>query len=81
MTEPAVSASAVSWTADGPVFVVRMDNPPANQLGQALVDGLAAAVVAFEASPARVLVICSALDRFFTETEVPWTSETVRPSR
>jgi enoyl-CoA hydratase len=65
MTEPAGSASAVSWTADGPVFVVRMDNPPANQLGQALVDGLDAAVGAFEDSPARVLVICSALDRFF----------------
>jgi enoyl-CoA hydratase/carnithine racemase len=65
MTEPAVSAPAVTWTADGPVFVVRLDNPPANQLGQALVDGLAAAVGAFEDSPARVLVICSALDRFF----------------
>ena len=65
MTEPAVSATAVTWTAEEPVFVVRLDNPPANQLGQALVDGLAAAVAAFEDSSARVLVICSALDRFF----------------
>jgi enoyl-CoA hydratase len=65
MTEPAVSGSAVTWTAEGPVFVVRLDNPPANQLGQALVDGLAAAVGAFEDSPGRALVICSVLDRFF----------------
>jgi enoyl-CoA hydratase/carnithine racemase len=65
MTEPVLSASAVSWTTEGPVFVVRMDNPPANQLGQPLVDGLAGAGGAFEDSPARVLVICSALDRFF----------------
>jgi hypothetical protein len=43
MTEPVLSASAVSWTTEGPVFVVRMDNPPANQLGQPLVNGLAGA--------------------------------------
>jgi enoyl-CoA hydratase len=65
MTEPAVSATPVTWTADGPAFVVRLDNPPANQLGQALVDGLDTAVGAFEDSTARVLVICSALGRFF----------------
>ncbi|HEY3735469.1 MAG TPA: enoyl-CoA hydratase-related protein [Streptosporangiaceae bacterium] len=65
MTEPAAPAAAVTWTAEGPAFVVYLDNPPANQLGQALIDGLAAAIGAFEDSAARVLVICSALDGFF----------------
>ncbi|MEU3984016.1 enoyl-CoA hydratase-related protein [Streptomyces sp. NPDC026672] len=56
---------AVTWSTDGPVFVATMANPPANQLGRALVDGLMAALDAFEASDARVLVVASALDGLF----------------
>jgi enoyl-CoA hydratase/carnithine racemase len=65
MTDSAPSTSVVTWTVEGPVFVVRLGNPPANQLGEALIDGLAAALEAFGASAARVLVIASALDGFF----------------
>jgi enoyl-CoA hydratase len=60
-----VLTSAVTWTVEGPVFVVRLANLPANQLGQALIDRLAAALDTFDASDARVLVIASALDGFF----------------
>jgi enoyl-CoA hydratase/carnithine racemase len=62
MTSP---APAVTWTPQGPALVVTMRNPPANQLGAALADGLATALDAFAAAPARVLVIASAIDGFF----------------
>jgi enoyl-CoA hydratase len=55
----------VSWTAEGPAFLVQLANPPANQLSPPLVAGLAAAVAEFEASAARVLILHSALDGFF----------------
>jgi enoyl-CoA hydratase/carnithine racemase len=60
MTEP-----AVSWTADGPAFCIQLANPPANQLGRPLLEGLAAALAEFGSSPARTLVICSGLTGFF----------------
>ena len=65
MTDPVPSDSVVTWTTEGPAFVVRLANPPANQLGQSLLDGLSAALGAFEASAARILVVRSGLDGFF----------------
>jgi enoyl-CoA hydratase/carnithine racemase len=65
MTDPALPDSVVTWTAEGPAFVVRMANPPANQLSQSLLGGLSAAVGVFETSAARVLLLCSGLDGFF----------------
>ena len=62
MTDPVPSDSVVTWTAEGPAFVVRLVNPPANQLGQSLLDGLSAALGAFETS---------ALDMMLTAREVP----------
>jgi enoyl-CoA hydratase len=47
------------------VFCIQLANPPANQLGRPLLDGLAAALAEFRGSPARALVICSALNGFF----------------
>jgi enoyl-CoA hydratase/carnithine racemase len=65
MTDPALPHSVVTWTTEGPAFMVRLANPPANQLGQPLLDGLGAAVSAFETSTARTLLVCSELDGFF----------------
>jgi enoyl-CoA hydratase len=65
MTESALSTPVVSWTAEGSVFLIRLANPPANQLGAAVLSGLNAALDAFGASAARSLVISSALDGFF----------------
>ena len=59
-TEP-----VVTWTAEGPAFLVRLANPPANQLGRSLIDGLSAAISAFEASQARTVIVHSALGGFF----------------
>jgi enoyl-CoA hydratase len=59
------TAPPVSWAAHGPAFVATMCNPPANQLGTSLVDGLTAALDAFGDSPARVLIIASAIEGFF----------------
>jgi enoyl-CoA hydratase len=42
-----------------------MCNPPANQLGASLADGLTEALDAFGDSPARVLIIASAIEGFF----------------
>ena len=62
MTEP---APVVDWTAEGPAFLIQLANPPANQLGRSLLDGLEAATDEFEASAARTLIVCSKLDGFF----------------
>jgi enoyl-CoA hydratase/carnithine racemase len=59
-TEP-----VVTWTAEGPAFLVRLANPPANQLGRSLLDGLSTAISEFETSPARALIVHSALGGFF----------------
>jgi enoyl-CoA hydratase len=55
----------VTWTAEGPVLVVRLAHPPVNQLGEPVLGGLSAALGAFEASAARTLVVHSGLDGFF----------------
>ena len=65
MTDPVPPDSVVTWTAEGPAFVVRLVNPPANQLGQSLLGGLSAALAAFETTAAMILVVCSGLDGFF----------------
>ncbi len=62
MTEP---VPVVDWTAEGPAFLIRLANPPANQLGRSLLDGLEAATDEFESSAARALIVCSKLDGFF----------------
>ena len=59
------STTAVTWTVHGPTFVVSLANPPANQLGQVLIDGLSAALDAFEHTDTRSIVIVSTLDGFF----------------
>ena len=48
MTDP------VDWTAEGPAFLVQLANPPANQLGRSLLDGLAAAIGGMAREAARV---------------------------
>ena len=41
--------------------MVWLANPPANQLGRPLLDGLEAATDEFEQSAARTLIVCSGL--------------------
>lgn len=62
----AVSSSAVevSSSEDG-VVVVRMANPPVNALAPELLDGLNEALDLAEKDGARVVVIASAVSRFF----------------
>jgi len=55
----------VSWTRDDRVVVVRLAHPPVNALAEPVVAGLDAALDAFEASDARVLVIVSDVPGFF----------------
>jgi enoyl-CoA hydratase/carnithine racemase len=54
----------VTSTDDG-VFVVRMANPPVNALAPTLLDGLDSALDLAEKDRARVVVIASAVPRFF----------------
>jgi enoyl-CoA hydratase len=56
---------AVSWSEVGRAFIVTLNNPPANQLGTGLITGVSAALDAFAASSARVLVVSSAIEGFF----------------
>lgn len=56
---------AASWSHDGAALVVTLSNPPANQLGAALIAGMDAALDSFADSPARVLVIGSGIDGYF----------------
>jgi enoyl-CoA hydratase/carnithine racemase len=55
----------VSWTRDDRVVVVRLAHPPVNALAAPVVAGLDAALDAFDASDARVLVIVSDVPGFF----------------
>lgn len=55
----------VTWSDDGTALVVTLSNPPANQLGAALVAGMDAALDSFADSPARALVISSGIDGYF----------------
>jgi enoyl-CoA hydratase/carnithine racemase len=55
----------VSWETKGRVLVIRLGSPPANAIGQPLLDGLSSALDAFDASSAKVLVIISSTPGFF----------------
>lgn len=55
----------VRWDEQGRAFVVHLDRPPANALGTPIIEGLDAAVDAFDASSARALVIASSRPGFF----------------
>jgi len=45
--------------------VIRLGSPPANAIGQPLLDGLSKALDAFDASSAKVLVVSSSIPGFF----------------
>jgi enoyl-CoA hydratase/carnithine racemase len=55
----------VSWQLDGRVTIVTVSHPPANALGQPVLDGLRAALDAFDAADSRVLVLASGVTGFF----------------
>jgi enoyl-CoA hydratase len=55
----------VSWETKGRVQVIRLGSPPANAIGQPLLDGLSNALDAFDASSAKVLVVSSSIPGFF----------------
>lgn len=55
----------VTWGSGDRTFVVRLARPPANALGRPVIDGLNAALDAFDASADRVLVLVSDLPGFF----------------
>lgn len=55
----------ISWGEQGRAFVVHLERPPANALGTPTVEGLGAALDAFDRSTARALVVASALPGFF----------------
>ena len=56
---------AVTWTREERLVVVRLNHPPVNALAAPVVAGLDAALDAFGASDARVLVIVSDVPGFF----------------
>ena len=55
----------VSWETKGRVQVIRLGSPPANAIGQPLLDGLSSALDAFDTSSAKVLVVSSSTAGFF----------------
>jgi enoyl-CoA hydratase/carnithine racemase len=55
----------VRWSEERRAFVVRLDRPPANAFGTPMVEGLDAALDAFDRSDARTLIVASALPGFF----------------
>lgn len=55
----------MTWQLADRVLSVWLNQPPANALGQQIVDGLRAALDVFDAAEARVLVLASALPGFF----------------
>jgi enoyl-CoA hydratase len=59
------SASAVTWSADGPVLHIVLDRPPANALGPVIIDGLHAALDAAEKMAPKVVIVSSALAGYF----------------
>lgn len=62
-----VPTEVVTWRTESPgVVVVTLERPPANALGEPLLDGLHAAIEAAEADGGvKVMVIASALDGYF----------------
>ncbi|HEY1970319.1 MAG TPA: enoyl-CoA hydratase-related protein [Pseudonocardia sp.] len=65
MTESMSRPSVISWQSAGGVRTVRLSNPPANALGQALIGELAEALDSFEQSTDQVLLFASELPGFF----------------
>lgn len=57
--------AAVTWALQGPVLHVRLNRPPANALGPAIIDGLAGALDDADRLRPKVLVISSAVDGIF----------------
>ena len=55
----------VSWETVGRVQVIRVGCPPANAIGQPLLDGLSSALDAFDDSTAKVLVVSSSVQGIF----------------
>lgn len=58
-------AEAVTHRLEGRIGVVTMANPPANPLGDVVLDGLESAVATLTAEGAKVVVVTSAIDGFF----------------
>jgi enoyl-CoA hydratase len=55
----------VHWAARDGVLHVTLERPPANALGEPLLEGLGAALTEFEDGPAKVAVFTSAIAGFF----------------
>jgi enoyl-CoA hydratase/carnithine racemase len=55
----------VSWETKGRVQVIRLGSPPANSIGQPVLDGLSSALDAFDDSSAKVLLVSSSIPGFF----------------
>jgi enoyl-CoA hydratase len=63
--QPHTSQQVVTWRIDDGIGVVTLERPPANALGPAIIDGLDAALDAFDTAGVRVAVVASAVDGFF----------------
>ena len=57
--------AAVTWNRDGSVVEFVLHSPPANALGQEIVEGLHTAIDYAETAEAKVIVVASAIDGFF----------------
>jgi enoyl-CoA hydratase len=63
---PAASSPApIAHDVDGALGVLTLQRPPANALGEALVDGLEAACDAFDAAGVKVVVVRSSVPGYF----------------
>ncbi|MDT5312286.1 MAG: hypothetical protein QOE74_1306 [Mycobacterium sp.] len=60
-----MTASAVTWSSDGPILHLELNRPPANALGPVIIEGLHAALDAAERQAPKVIIVSSALDGFF----------------
>jgi enoyl-CoA hydratase len=61
-----MTASAVTWSSDGPILHLELNRPPANALGPVIIEGLHAALDAAERQAPKVIIVSSALDGFFS---------------
>jgi enoyl-CoA hydratase/carnithine racemase len=65
VTEATAIRSAVQVDLDGRLAVISLDSPPVNALSRDLIAGLGAALDAAAEADARVIVLCSALPKYF----------------